>query len=351
MPDRTSVVSEFKTRLREFQEGYEWEESDGILRSFTVVGELLEIAFDPITAARGMEAMRLVTNSAHTKPINWSKLSADAPIDWAEWWRDLDAFDHTSWSPLMENAHNLNAFAYFGILPTWALPDADRTLAQFHDVPAYVRGVVNQLNRFVQLLPKTLDLYGIEVIERTCLAVIGRLKIDASEPLSVHELAALSQVTTKRLQNAIYAKSADAPIANKDGTIPAAATQRWLEARDYKPSIWREVIACKGWEENGDAIIPTTAENEVGDFLFVPEARDGTVFSPIACKRGGKCGTPHYTVGAKDSEVDYENYQEALAALSKMSTPRWRRPNENGNFGIVSAERWRRLTREELFSI
>lgn len=351
MPDRTSVVSEFEARLNEFQEGYEWYESDGILRSFTVVGELLDIAFDPVTAARGMQAMRLVTDSNPANPIDWSKLGGEAPTDWAETWYDLDAFNDSSWSSLMDAAHNLNAFAYFGILPIWALSFADRSSEQFHDVPAYVRGVVTQLNRFVQLLPKSLDLYGIENIERTCLAAIGRLKIDANEPLSVHELAAVTLVTTKRLQNAIYAKSADAPIVAKDGTIPAAAAQRWLEARDYKASIWREFIASKGWEEDGNAIVPAAAENEVGDFLFVPEARDGTVFSPISCERGGKNGKAYYTVGTKNAEVDYEDYDEALAALSKMSTPRWRRPNENGNFGIVSAERWRRLTRKELFAI
>ncbi len=321
------------------------------MRSFTVVGELLEIAFDPITAARGMQAMRLLTNTNPANAVDWSKLGGEAPTDWAETWGDLDAFNDSSWSSLMEAAHNLNAFAYFGILPTWALSYADRSSEQFHDVPAFVRGVVNQLNRFLQLLPNSLNLYGIENIERTCLAAIGRLKIDANEPLSVHELAAVTQVTTKRLQNAIYAKSADAPIVAKDGSIPAAAAHRWLEARDYKASIWREFIACKGWEEDGKAIVPAATENEARDFLFVPEARDGTVFSPISCKRGGKNGTAYYTVGAKDAEVDYEDYDEALAALSKMSTPRWRRPNENGNFGIVSAERWRRLTREELFAI
>lgn len=351
MSDRASIVSEFEARLKEFQEGYGWEEPDGLLRSFSVVGELLDIAFDPITAARGMQALRLVTSSAHTSPIDWSTLIGDAPLDWPESWSDLNAYDVSSWSPLMEDAHNLNAFAYFGVLPTWALPHADRNSEQFHNVPAYVRGVVNQLNKFVQLLPKASNLYGIEVIERTCLAASGRLKVDAGESLSVHELAAVTQVTSKRLQNAIYAKSADAPLANTDGTIPAAAAQRWLEARDYKPSIWREFIACKGWEENGEVIVSAVAENQVGDYLFVPEARDGTVFSPTACKRGGKNGTPYYTVGAKDGEVDYDDYEEALNALSRMSTPRWRRPNEHGNFGIVSAERWRRLTREELFSI
>lgn len=351
MQDHSSIVAEFSSRLAEFQEVFEWEESDGLIRSFIIVGELLEIAFDPVTASRGMQAVGLVTKSDPAKPIDWSKLDGEAPVDWAETWADLDAFNDSSWSWLMDAAHNLNAFAYFGILPTWALSYADRNTDQFRDVPAYVRDVSNQLTRFVQLLPKSLNLYGIETIERTCLAASGRLKIDFSEPLSVHELAAVTQVSTKRLQNAIYAKSADAPLPNKDGSIPAAAAQRWLEARDYKPSIWQEFIACKGWEEGGEASALIPAQNEMGDFLFVPEARDGTVFSPIACKRGGSNGEHRYTVGSKDAEVDYEDYEDALAALSRMATPRWRRPNENGNFGIVSAERWRRLTRDELFSI
>lgn len=351
MSDRPYVVSEFETRLNDFQEQYDWEEPNGLLRSFTVVGKLLEIVFDTVTAARGMQAMRLVTNADPAKPIDWAKLEEQAPTNWSESWGDLDAFNDSSWPPLMENAHNLNAFAYFGILPTWPLSSTDKNSDPFQDIPAYVGSVVRQLNRFVQLLPTALPLDGIEMIERTCLAAIGRLKIDSNEPLSVHELAAVTQVTSKRLQNAMYAKSADAPIANKDGTIPAAAAQRWLDARDYKPSIWREFIACRGWEGGSDAFVPAAAENEVGDFLFVPEARDGTVFSPIACKRGGKDGMPYYTVGAKDAQANYEDYEKALAALSGMSTPRWRRPNENGNFGIVSAERWRRLTRDELFSM
>lgn len=349
MIDRKSVVDEFGARLDEFQEGYEWAEADGLLRSFILVGELLDIAFDPLTAAKGMQALRLVTGP--TASIDWSVLNEEPTMDWREFWNDLDAYNDSRWSSLMEDAHNVNAFAYLGIIPTWALSDADRSSKQFTDVPAYVRNVVERLNRFVQLLPKSLDLYGIDAIERTCLAATGRLKIDAGEPLSVHELAAVTQVTTKRLQNAIYAKSADAPIANKDGTITAAAAQRWLEAREYKPSIWQQFLASNDWEEGGQISVPTVADKPTGDFLFVPEARDGTIFSPIACRRGGKNGTPYYTVGPKGCEVDYEDYEEALAALSKLSNPRWRRPNEHGSFGIVSAERWRRLNREELFSI
>ncbi len=351
MSHSKSIVSVFNSRIAEFQNGYEWDESDGLLRSFTIVGELLGIVFDPITAARGMQAMRLVTSADPAKPIDWSKLVGDAQTDWAAAWADLDAFNDSCWSSLMEAAHNLNAFAYFGILPTWALSYADRSSVQFNDVPAYVRSVVSQLNRFVQLLPKSLDLYGIEIIERTCLAATGRLKIDFNEPLTVHELAAVTGVSSKRLQNAMYARRDDAPLAGNDGLIPVAAAQRWLEAREYRPSIWREFIACKGWEEDGEVSTPAPARNEIGDFLFVPEARDGTVFSPIACKRGGATGKPHYTVGVKDAEVNYEDFEAALDALSQMAIPRWRRPNENGKFGIVSAERWRRLTREELISI
>lgn len=350
--DRSQLVSAFDDRLTEFQETYEWYETDGMLRSLCVVGELLSVTFDAVTAARGMHALKLVTETSPASEIQWSKLDSEVDMAWEGAWAELDAFNDSSYSRIMDRAHDVHAFAFFGILPGWALEHADRGRLDFTDVPAYVTGTVTQLNRFLSLLPKSLDLYGVEEIERTCLAATGRLKIDTNESLSVHELAAVTKVSTKRLQNAIYAKTADAPLPNKsDGLIPVASAQRWLEARGYLPSIWREFIAAKAWEAEGSTAVVTDTVEESEDYFFVPEARDGTIFSPTFCQRRGSGGKPSYTIGAKGDEKTYDDYEAALADLTRMRTARWRRPNENGNFGIVSAERWRRLSRSELFAL
>jgi hypothetical protein len=66
----------------------------------------------------------------------------------------------------------------------------------------------------------------------------------------------------------------------------------------------------------------------------VPVAADGTWFGPHL-SRGGT-----FTVGAKASEQKIFGFAAALHALERMPTPRWRRPNAAGNWGIVSGVRW-----------
>ncbi|MDB6148178.1 MAG: hypothetical protein JWO45_1842 [Spartobacteria bacterium] len=76
--------------------------------------------------------------------------------------------------------------------------------------------------------------------------------------------------------------------------------------------------------DNGEALmtkIPTTA--------------DGTAFDPVNCRRAGG-----YWVGPKGRQYKFSRFEEALAALNLMAKPRWRRPNSNGNWGIVSAAGW-----------
>ena len=68
----------------------------------------------------------------------------------------------------------------------------------------------------------------------------------------------------------------------------------------------------------------------------MPLAKDGTGFLPDSCK--SKRGT--YTVGEKGEEVRFENFEEALTYLSRMKVAKWRRPNSQGNWGIVSAVEW-----------
>lgn len=68
--------------------------------------------------------------------------------------------------------------------------------------------------------------------------------------------------------------------------------------------------------------------------LRVPIARDGSIFSK-ECRRAGT-----YTVGEKGDEQRFDNFYEALTYLQAMPTAKWRRPNANGNWGIVSAVDW-----------
>lgn len=77
----------------------------------------------------------------------------------------------------------------------------------------------------------------------------------------------------------------------------------------------------------------------------VPQASDGTVFHPGLRRRSG------YMVGEKGQELTIENYDAALRALSEMDVPRWRRPNSQGNWGIVKASGWTVLSRRDLNSM
>lgn len=67
---------------------------------------------------------------------------------------------------------------------------------------------------------------------------------------------------------------------------------------------------------------------------LVPVAKDGSAFLP------GLRRTSGYTIGAKGEERVVREYPQALEELTRMETPRWRRPNSAGNWGIVSGVSW-----------
>jgi hypothetical protein len=75
--------------------------------------------------------------------------------------------------------------------------------------------------------------------------------------------------------------------------------------------------------------------------IQVPFAKDGSFFHPQLRKK--RTGT--YTVGGKDNELTFDSFDDALAYLGTMSVAKWRRQNDAGNWGIVSAVRWGDLPR------
>ncbi len=79
---------------------------------------------------------------------------------------------------------------------------------------------------------------------------------------------------------------------------------------------------------------PVTRNKRPPEVLLVPYAADGSCFAPTL-QRAGK-----FTVGDKDDEVQFENFDEALGYLRRMGVAKWRRPNAAGSWGIVNAVRW-----------
>lgn len=67
---------------------------------------------------------------------------------------------------------------------------------------------------------------------------------------------------------------------------------------------------------------------------MVPVARDGSMFTR-SLSRGGV-----YTVGPKGDERRFDSYEQALDFLQDARTAYWRRPNPEGNWGIVTGVAW-----------
>jgi transcriptional regulator with XRE-family HTH domain len=81
-------------------------------------------------------------------------------------------------------------------------------------------------------------------------------------------------------------------------------------------------------------IVPPASSGEATE--LVPHAADGSWFHRgLASPRDGT-----FRVGDKGAEVRLGSFEEALVYLEKMPVAKWRRANEAGNLGIVSAVRW-----------
>ena len=79
--------------------------------------------------------------------------------------------------------------------------------------------------------------------------------------------------------------------------------------------------------------------NSTKSKILVPFASDGSCFNPtLRCPKSGK-----YTVGENGKEIAFDNFDAALEHIKMMYTPRWRRPNETGDWEIVSTVKWELL--------
>lgn len=173
-----------------------------------------------------------------------------------------------------------------------------------------------------------LDAHTADLLRAAVSAAAGRAALDRGENVQPEALAHLGGVKFSRIRNMISGASPDLP-RDAAGLVHHEAAAAWLATRDvFLPTIQGEH--------------PGHIAEDIEEPIFVPVARDGSIFHPAVKREGG------YQIGAKGEEQMVEDFDEALQELSRQATPRWRRPNENGNWGIVAGVEWRRMDRAAL---
>ncbi|BAL23953.1 helix-turn-helix domain-containing protein [Azoarcus sp. KH32C] len=79
----------------------------------------------------------------------------------------------------------------------------------------------------------------------------------------------------------------------------------------------------------------TAAADSTGS-VEVPYAADGTCFNPSLLRLRTKA----YAVGEKSHVVRFNTFEAALEYLKTMKPAKWWRPNQKGDWGLVTAVRW-----------
>ncbi|ELY5242408.1 helix-turn-helix transcriptional regulator [Yersinia enterocolitica] len=135
------------------------------------------------------------------------------------------------------------------------------------------------------------------------------------------------------------------------GMSQEAFADRCGFARSYMSRIERggsnasldaiEVLANALNVEPWQLLVSDYSSEDNNPELLVPYAADGSCFHPgLASSRDGS-----FAVGDKTAQKRFGTFSEALEYLRSMETAKWRRPNPSGNWGIVSAVRWDKLSK------
>lgn len=320
----------YREREQEFGSGYEDLEPDDVRALIARTGDQLAAFVDDERAVEA--AMKTLAEHA-VGPLGESAAAAD----WRTLWSEGLDLNTAAGLPLAQTFTSLNAYAFFGLDPFRSREDDARSEVE---TLAAIEALVGKARAVFESIPAQWDPPA--EMGRTLLAAEGRLALDQNDPITVEQLAALSRVNVRTIKNLLMPSSAHPLRTDKRGRIPASDAVGWIEKRsDFRTSIW----AVSGETDEESAADAFEMAGFADEVVFVPVASDGSWFDPKACRRGD-----HYVIGPKGAEQKIGDYREALARLAAMSKPRWRRPNEHGNWGIVRADsdRWLRKTVREL---
>jgi hypothetical protein len=252
-----------------------------------------------------------------------------SPQSWQEDLEEAGTNAFSEW-PLGKELYELTAYAIFGFIFKKGGSQEERR--------EFLESKVTALIDFYDAAP--INLWRIEdgrrsELETLVTLVRNRWALDNSKPIEPFALAYFGDLKEGSIRNMMSGEKAR--FTNKDGKIPANEALKWLSTR---PSFWNSV-----WQETTEFYFVSVNESAVDDPVFVPVARDGSIFHPGLRRSSG------FTIGKKGDEHQEESFGYALFRLQQMPVPYWRRPNEKGHFGIVRGMRWVRLDRKFLESV
>jgi hypothetical protein len=248
-----------------------------------------------------------------SEPSAWrDALEAAKPYCFSEW-------------PLGQRLHDLVAYAVYGIVLEGSDDAGQRA--------KHLEQAVKEAEEFLQATPAAQ--WGISPnsdLHHLVRLASNRWALDNGRPLDPAALAEFGGVTEGRIRNLMSGPKR--AFSSVDGRIPAHEALAWLSGR---PEFWNSI-----WRDQSLPQYGVKRRPPLKQVVFVPVARDGSPFHP-GLKRGGG-----YTIGEKGEESQVAEFDAALVELHRMPVPYWRRPNTNGNWGIVAGVRWARLDASDL---
>jgi hypothetical protein len=314
----------YQTRQNEFGAQYEDFEGTDIAGLAIRTGEWLETL---LMDGRAVNA----TMTALYEQLFGAEHNERAPENWRDLWGGISLNDQME-PRGAQFMVGLNAFAFWGLRPDVEFFE----LGGQDNIDAAVEAYVARARTLLDAIPPG---WGeVSELRRTVLAAEARIRIDTGRDVTSEQLAALARISLKSIKNMLTPKAGASDLRlNAAGEIPGADALRWLEGReDFKSSIWRSGSAV--------SLMPSSVgAKDVGEVVFVPVAKDGSWFDPVACRNARG-----YTIGPKGAEEPVEDYRLALERLARMRTPYWRRRNSAGNWGIVAGVSWQRRIVQDL---
>lgn len=190
---------------------------------------------------------------------------------------------------------------------------------------------------------------SLAVIETIKLAAKARHELVISDGISMRELYDLSddfEYTNGQIELRELAAIADMSVQSIRNEISKSDTPIKLRSSNGKHYI--AVNEAKNWLKQRNSFKPTINFNQLyereqrDNTLYVPVAKDGTHFSRT-CRM-----TRGYQIGEKGAERCIKSFNEARNELLYMPQAKWRRPNNKGHFGIVTAVEWKFYPKEEV---